>query len=144
MTIEGVMTTDVKCCSPEDSLSTAAVVMWDRDCGCVPVVDETGRLVGIVTDRDICMAGMLKGVAQSELRVGDVIVGAGDIPHFTPMSFSYTGGGITCGYELGPAVGDDYTAPFRANFTIDRVVVDVSGEPYRDPLAEFQAIMAEQ
>ena len=43
------------------------------------------------------------------------VVGAGDIPHFTPMTFSYTGGGLTCGYEVGPAVGDDYDAPFRAN-----------------------------
>ena len=53
--------------------------------------------------------------------------GAGDIPHFTPMTFSYTGGGLTCGYEVGPAIGDGYEAPFRANVDIDRVVVDVSG-----------------
>ena len=60
------------------------------------------------------------------------------------MSFSGTGGGLTCGYEVGPAVGDDYVAPFRCNATIRRVVVDVSGEHERDPMAVFQAIMAEQ
>ena len=55
------------------------------------------------------------------------------IAHFTPMTFSYTGGGLTCGYEVGPAIGDGYAAPFRANVDIDRVVVDVSGEPYSRP-----------
>jgi arylsulfatase A-like enzyme len=79
-----------------------------------------------------------------ELFLDGVPVGAGDIPQFTPVRFSITGAGLTCGYERGPAVGDDYHAPFRANFGIDRVVVDVSGRPYRDPEAEFEAIMSEQ
>ena len=52
--------------------------------------------------------------------------------------------GMTCGYELGPAVGDDYTAPFPCNIPIHRVVVDVVGEHERDPMAVFQALMAEQ
>jgi hypothetical protein len=78
------------------------------------------------------------------LRVDGATVGAGDIEHFTPMSFCYTGGGITCGYEVGPAVGDGYTAPFRANVAIERVTVDVSGDPYHDPLAEFRAMLAQQ
>ena len=60
------------------------------------------------------------------------------------MAFTGTGGGLTCGYEVGPAVGDDYTAPFRCNATIQRVIVEVSGEHDRDPMAVFQAIMAEQ
>jgi len=71
-------------------------------------------------------------------------VGVGEIPLFTPMSFSGTGGGLTCGYEMGPAVGDDYVAPFRCNAGIRRVVVEVSGDHERDPMAVFQAIMSEQ
>ena len=50
---------------------------------------------------------------RAELFVDGEAVGAGDIPHFTPMTFSYTGGGLTCGYEVGPAIGDGYEAPFR-------------------------------
>jgi hypothetical protein len=76
--------------------------------------------------------------------VDDVVVGVGEIRQFTPMSFTYTGGGITCGYEAGPSVGDDYVAPFPANVDIDRVIVDVSGEPFNDPLAAFAKIMSEQ
>jgi arylsulfatase len=85
-----------------------------------------------------------RGGGTGELRVDGLVVGAGVIPQYTPMSFTYTGGGITCGYEAGPAVGDDYVAPFPANVDIDRVVVDVSGEPFSDPLAAFAKIMAEQ
>ena len=81
---------------------------------------------------------------RGELLVDGQIVGSGDIPHFTPMTFSYTGGGLTCGYEVGPAIGDGYETPFRANVDIDPVVVDVSGAPHRDPEAEYDAIMSEQ
>jgi arylsulfatase len=81
---------------------------------------------------------------RGELLVDGEVVGTGDIPHFTPMTFSYTGGGLTCGYEVGPAIGDGYEAPFRANVEIERVVVDVSGTPHRDPEGEYEAIMAEQ
>jgi arylsulfatase len=81
---------------------------------------------------------------RGELLLDGTVVGAGDIPHFTPMTFSYTGGGLTCGYEVGPAIGDGYQAPFLANVDIERVIVDVDGDPHRDPEAEFDAIMSEQ
>src|SRR5581483_9172990 len=72
------------------------------------------------------------------------LVGEAPIPRFTLARFSITGAGLTCGYEGGPAVSDDYEAPFRANVTIRRVTIDVSGTPYLDVEAEFAAIMAEQ
>jgi arylsulfatase len=78
------------------------------------------------------------------LTVDGEVVGEDLIPHFTPMAFTATGGGLTCGYEVGPAVGDDYVAPFRCNATIRRVIVEVSGDHERDPMAVFQAIMSEQ
>jgi arylsulfatase len=81
---------------------------------------------------------------RAEVLVDGTVVGAAEIPHFTPMTFSYTGGGLTCGYEVGPAIGDGYDAPFRANVMIDRVVVDVSGAPHRDAAAEYENIMSEQ
>jgi len=86
-----------------------------------------------------------KGFAGTgRLQVDGRVVGEAEIPHFTPMSFTSTGGGLTCGYEMGPAVGDDYIAPFRCNATIRRVIVEVSGEHERDPMAVFRAIMSEQ
>ncbi len=69
MKVAEVMNPTVVSCSPEDLLSRAAQILWDEDCGCVPVV-ESGRLVGIVTDRDICMAAYTQGRPLAQLTVG--------------------------------------------------------------------------
>lgn len=61
MKISQVMKQGVSSCTANDSLNSAAQIMWDRDCGCVPVSDADGRLVGIITDRDIAMAAYLQG-----------------------------------------------------------------------------------
>jgi CBS domain-containing protein len=60
-------------CSPEDSLNHAAKIMWDLDCGAVPVVDASGDVVGIVTDRDICMATYTRGLAPGAVSVESVM-----------------------------------------------------------------------
>ncbi|HXW88675.1 MAG TPA: arylsulfatase [Streptosporangiaceae bacterium] len=71
-------------------------------------------------------------------------VGRGVIPRFTPSGFTGTGVGLTCGYEWGPAVGEGYTAPFPFPGVIRRAVVRTTGPVVRDPLAELEAILAEQ
>jgi arylsulfatase len=71
-------------------------------------------------------------------------VGTGDIGFFTPVRFTLAGSGLSVGYELGPAISDDYTAPFTCNVGLRRVIVEVHGEPEHDPQAEFEAIMREQ
>jgi arylsulfatase len=63
-------------------------------------------------------------------------VGGGDIPRFTPTRFSITDDGLTCGYDLGMPVVDDYRAPFRFTGVLHRVTVDVDGDPFVDPEAE--------
>ena len=72
MKVQQLMTRNVDTCGPRDSLATAARIMWERDCGCVPVVlPEQGgmRMFGMLTDRDICMA------AHSEARpLGEIAV----------------------------------------------------------------------
>jgi len=78
------------------------------------------------------------------LFIDDEPVGEADIPLFTPARFSITGSGLTCGYEVGPAISIDYVAPHRLNAAIVRAHVDVSGTPYRDVVAELAAILSEQ
>ena len=53
MNIREVMTTNPSCVSPEESIQSAARIMRDEDTGVVPVVEKSGRPVGVVTDRDI-------------------------------------------------------------------------------------------
>jgi CBS domain-containing protein len=67
--IEDIMTRDVRTCTTSDSLATAAQIMWEIDCGAVPVLDTEDRVVGIITDRDLAMAAHLQGVPLRESRV---------------------------------------------------------------------------
>ena len=61
MQVRGLMTCEVRTCRPEETLNEAARAMWEGDCGCVPVVDDSGRVVGMLTDRDVCMAAYTQG-----------------------------------------------------------------------------------
>jgi len=64
-----LMTSDVKACSPHDFLNIPARIMWENDCGCVPVVDRESRIVGMITDRDICMAAYTQDLPLRQIRV---------------------------------------------------------------------------
>jgi CBS domain-containing protein len=71
MKVKDIMTTDVKTCTPETTVAEAAHLMWDGDCGILPVVDD-GALVGVVTDRDMYIALATQNARASQLRVGAV------------------------------------------------------------------------
>lgn len=73
MKAKRLMSTDVQACQPGDTMAAAAKIMWERDCGIVPVVDSRKRVVGILTDRDICIAAYTKGKALSQLQVKDAM-----------------------------------------------------------------------
>lgn len=72
MKIESLMHRDVRATRPWDSALDALRSMWEGDCGALPVVDAGGRVTGIVTDRDLAMASLLRGQALSELQVDEV------------------------------------------------------------------------
>jgi arylsulfatase len=78
------------------------------------------------------------------LYVDDRLAGEAELPFTTPARFSIAGSGLTCGYEVGPAVSLDYDAPFRFTGTIHRAVIDVGGDAYRDLRAELAAILSYQ
>jgi len=69
MKIAQVMKGDVEVCGLDDNLAAAASRMWDCDIGCLPVVDAAGQVVGMVTDRDICMAALTRGQALRDIPV---------------------------------------------------------------------------
>lgn len=75
MKVKEVMTRTVQVCLPEASLARAAAIMWEYDCGIVPVVDGDGRVVGMITDRDICMAAATKFRPAAEIAVREVMSG---------------------------------------------------------------------
>jgi len=62
MKVNDLMTRDVVHCPDCSSLNTAAQMMWEHDIGCVPIVNSEERVVGMLTDRDICMSAYLQAV----------------------------------------------------------------------------------
>lgn len=73
MKVSEMMTRDVASCRPADTLERAAQIMWERDCGCVPVVDAEDTLHGMLTDRDVAMAAYTKGARLAAVAVEAVM-----------------------------------------------------------------------
>ena len=73
MQVKDVMTTSPGTCSVGDMANEAARIMWDRDCGSVPVIDAAGHVVGIVTDRDICIAAYFQGRPLSAIPLNSIM-----------------------------------------------------------------------
>jgi CBS domain-containing protein len=71
MKVEEVMTPEPQCCGFATTLSEAAELLWVKDCGVLPVVED-GKLAGIITDRDICIALGTRRRFAEETSVGDV------------------------------------------------------------------------
>jgi len=64
-----IMTRDPACCSASDSVRRAAELMRDIDVGPIPVLDEDSRLVGIVTDRDLVLNVLARGLDAEDTKV---------------------------------------------------------------------------
>jgi CBS domain-containing protein len=73
MKVQEVMMQDVQVCQPDMNLAAAAALMWEADCGILPVVDDGKTPVGVITDRDIAIAVGTKGRPPQEIRVGEVM-----------------------------------------------------------------------
>jgi len=69
MKVQDVMTEDVLFCMIGDGLDRAAAIMWEKDCGVVPIVDAEKKVVGMVTDRDICIAVSTQNKTPFEIKV---------------------------------------------------------------------------
>jgi CBS domain-containing protein len=76
MKVSDVMSKGVRTCTANASLAEAAKTMWDKDCGFVPVTDAVGRLSGVLTDRDACMAALTRGKPLGEIEVSSAMTRA--------------------------------------------------------------------
>lgn len=71
--VKDVMTPSPACCVPGTPLQEVAVMLIEHDCGAIPVVEskDTGRPVGVITDRDIACRAVAAGKNALELRAVD-------------------------------------------------------------------------
>jgi len=72
MKVKEVMTPDAKAIWITESLADAAKEMWENDCGILPIIKDR-KVVGIITDRDICMATAMKDRSPSHISVEEVM-----------------------------------------------------------------------
>jgi CBS domain-containing protein len=72
MKVEQIMTPSPATCGITDNLAQVVERMWDANCGIVPVVDDIGRVLAVITDRDICVAAATRGLAPGEIRTEEM------------------------------------------------------------------------
>ena len=72
MKVKDIMTQSAVCCSADTNVGAAVELMWTRNCGMLPVVGIDRKLLGVVTDRDICIAMGTRNRLAGELTVGEI------------------------------------------------------------------------
>lgn len=72
MKVEQLMTPAPATCGLSDNLAQAVERMWDANCGIIPVVDDTARVIGVMTDRDICVAAATRGLSPGAIAVSEM------------------------------------------------------------------------
>jgi CBS domain-containing protein len=72
MKVKDIMTQSAVCCSTKTNVGGAVELMWVRNCGMLPVIGPDNKLVGVVTDRDICIAMGTRNRLAGELSVGEI------------------------------------------------------------------------
>ncbi len=75
MRVKDVMTRNVGFCRENDNLGNAVEVMWQKDCGMIPVLNDKDKVVGVVTDRDVSVAATTRNRLPSNISVKELIIG---------------------------------------------------------------------
>lgn len=72
MKVKDVMVATPACCTAETNLGAAAEILWNRNCGILPIVNAQQKVIGVVTDRDLCIALGTRNRLPGEITVDDV------------------------------------------------------------------------
>lgn len=74
MKVKDVMTPHPQAIWLTESLTDAASMMWENDCGVLPIIKDQ-KVVGMITDRDICMAAAIRESNPASVSVEEVMTG---------------------------------------------------------------------
>ena len=72
MKVKDIMKRHVQVCTPDNDLAAVAMIMLKNDCGMLPVMKYDCEVVGVITDRDICLAVATTHRLPSDIRVSEV------------------------------------------------------------------------
>lgn len=73
MKVREIMTPGAKAIWITESLADAAREMWENNCGILPIIKDGRKVVGMITDRDICMATAVRDRNPSSISVEEVM-----------------------------------------------------------------------
>lgn len=72
MKIEQLMSRELRTCRPHETADCAARIMWEQDCGVVPIVTDEQRIVGVMTDRDLCIAAYIQNETLARIPIASI------------------------------------------------------------------------
>jgi CBS domain-containing protein len=72
LTVQDMMTTELSTLPPDAPIQLAARVMRDEDIGDVIILDDSGSVVGMVTDRDITIRAIAGGMDPEDTSIGEI------------------------------------------------------------------------
>lgn len=75
MKVKDVMVATPVSCSLETNAGAAVEILWNQNCGILPILDSQQKVVGVVTDRDLCIALGTRNRLPGEIRVRDITCG---------------------------------------------------------------------
>lgn len=75
MKVKEIMTPEAKAIWLTESLADAARLMWENDCGVLPIIKDGRKVIGLITDRDVCMASAMRDRSPSAISVEEVMTG---------------------------------------------------------------------
>lgn len=74
MKVQEICSQNPVACSPDTTLANVGWLMWENDCGILPVVVD-GKATTVITDRDIAIAAATKPRPANQIVVGEVVNG---------------------------------------------------------------------
>jgi CBS domain-containing protein len=75
MKVKELMTPNATAIWLTESLADAAKLMWENDCGVLPIIKDGRKVIGLITDRDICMGAAMRDENPSHISVEEVMTG---------------------------------------------------------------------
>ncbi len=75
MNVRDIMSATVTCCGQHEDLESIALMMMNNDCGSIPITNDMGQPIGIITDRDIAIAAAARHKALWQLYAEDFLTG---------------------------------------------------------------------
>jgi CBS domain-containing protein len=75
MKVKDVMMRTPASCDAATNLGAAVEILWNRNCGILPIMNSQGKVIGVVTDRDLCIALGTRNRLPGEITVGQIVSG---------------------------------------------------------------------